>query len=280
MGKHFCVCNDANNLEIESNIFSGMQKNKHLGKETIKTLNSDSQINQNYTNKSFQDDNSTNNNNYSLNLFVNEMYKYNNKYRQDFNNNYNKPLSEINKHEGFQCSGKFNVLLSSQNYQIPNGGNDCKDNNSLNISDKNINNDGRKINKNEFSFTNFKPFIDGNNNIGIKDNKDNNTNNSIEINKNNKDNIINKSSEYNDTQKMIQNDDFPISKDDKIENGSSLNEKNDNYNDYRYNNISQYSDVSDKEYLNNESNYYNSNKREEDRDIRSLYYEDSHNSEE
>ena len=280
MGKHFCVCNDANNLEIESNIFSGMQKNKHLGKETIKTLNSDNQINQNYTNKSFQDDNSTNNNNYSLNLFVNEMYKYNNKYRQDFNNNYNKPLSEINKHEGFQCSGKFNVLLSSQNYQIPNGGNDCKDNNSLNISDKNINNDGRKINKNEFSFTNFKPFIDGNNNIGIKDNKDNNTNNSIEINKNNKDNVINKSSEYNDTQKMIQNDDFPISKDDKIENGSSLNEKNDNYNDYRYNNISQYSDVSDKEYLNNESNYYNSNKREEDRDIRSLYYEDSHNSEE
>ena len=280
MGKHFCVCNDANNLEIESNIFSGMQKNKHLGKETIKTLNSDSQINQNYTNKSFQDDNSTNNNNYSLNLFVNEMYKYNNKYRQDFNNNYNKPLSEINKHEGFQCSGKFNVLLSSQNYQIPNGGNDCKDNNSLNISDKNINNDNRKINKNEFSFTNFKPFIDGNNNIGIKDNKDNNTNNSIEINKNNKDNVINKSSEYNDTQKMIQNDDFPISKDDKIENGSSLNEKNDNYNDYRYNNISQYSDVSDKEYLNNESNYYNSNKREEDRDIRSLYYEDSHNSEE
>ena len=280
MGKHFCVCNDANNLEIESNIFSGMQKNKHLGKETIKTLNSDNQINQNYTNKSFQDDNSTNNNNYSLNLFVNEMYKYNNKYRQDFNNNYNKPLSEINKHEGFQCSGKFNVLLSSQNYQIPNGGNDCKDNNSLNISDKNINNGGRKINKNEFSFTNFKPFIDGNNNIGIKDNKDNNTNNSIEINKNNKDNVINKSSEYNDTQKMIQNDDFPISKDDKIENGSSLNEKNDNYNDYRYNNISQYSDVSDKEYLNNESNYYNSNKREEDRDIRSLYYEDSHNSEE
>ena len=280
MGKHFCVCNDANNLEIESNIFSAMQKNKHLGKETIKTLNSDSQINQNYTNKSFQDDNSTNNNNYSLNLFVNEMYKYNNKYRQDFNNNYNKPLSEINKHEGFQCSGKFNVLLSSQNYQIPNGGNDCKDNNSLNISDKNINNGGRKINKNEFSFTNFKPFIDENNNIGIKDNKDNNTNNSIEINKNNKDNVINKSSEYNDTQKMIQNDDFPISKDDKIENGSSLNEKNDNYNDYRYNNISQYSDVSDKEYLNNESNYYNSNKREEDRDIRSLYYEDSHNSEE
>ena len=280
MGKHFCVCNDANNLEIESNIFSAMQKNKHLGKETIKTLNSDSQINQNYTNKSFQDDNSTNNNNYSLNLFVNEMYKYNNKYRQDFNNNYNKPLSEINKHEGFQCSGKFNVLLSSQNYQIPNGGNDCKDNNSLNISDKNINNDNRKINKNEFSFTNFKPFIDENNNIGIKDNKDNNTNNSIEINKNNKDNVINKSSEYNDTQKMIQNDDFPISKDDKIENGSSLNEKNDNYNDYRYNNISQYSDVSDKEYLNNESNYYNSNKREEERDIRSLYYEDSHNSEE
>lgn len=268
MGKYFCVCNDANNLETESNIFSGIQKSKHLEKETIKTLNSDNQINQNYTNKSFQDDNSTNNNNYSLNAFVNEMYKNN-----------NKPLSEVNKHEGFQCSGKFNVLLSNQNYQIPNGGNDCNDNNSLNISDKNINNGGRKINKNEFSFTNFKPFTDGNNNIGIKDNKDNNTNNSIEINKNNSDNIINKSNENNDTQKIIQND-FPIFKEDKIENGSSVNEKSDSYNDYRYNNISQYSDVSENEYLNNESNYYNSNKREENRDIQSLYYEDSHNSEE
>jgi len=32
--------------------------------------------------------------------------------------------------------------------------------------------------------------------------------------------------------------------------------------------------------LNNESYYYNSNKKEKEKDIGSLYYEDSHNSEE
>ena len=280
MGKHFCVCNDANNLENESNIFSVMPKNKGLEKETIKTLNSDNQINQNYTTKSFQEDNYTNNY-YALNFLVNEMYK-NNDYNNynNYNNKNNKLLSDINKHDNFHCTGKFNALQSNQNYQIPNGGIVNNDNNSLNISDKKINNSsGKNINKNEFSFTNFKPLYDGNkNDIEIKNNKDNNTNNSIGI-YNNKYNITNKSSEYNDIQK-IQENNFSICKDNNNENKILINKKNDNCNDYRYNNISQYSDVSDKEYLNNESNYYNSNKREENREIGSLYYEDSHNSEE
>ena len=277
MGKHFCVCNDANNLENESNIFSVMPKNKGLEKETIKTLNSDNQINQNYTTKSFQEDNNTNNY-YALNILVNEMYK-NNDYN-NYNNKNNKLLSDVNKHDNFHCTGKFNALQSNQNYQIPNGGIVNNDNNSLNVSDKKINNSsGKNINKNEFSFTNFKPLYDGNkNDIEIKNNKDNNTNNSIGI-YNNKYNITNKSSEYNDIQK-IQENNFSICKDNNNENKILINKKNENYNDYRYNNISQYSDVSDKEYLNNESNYYNSNKREENREIGSLYYEDSHNSEE
>ena len=210
MGKHFCVCNDANNLENESNIFSVMPKNKGLEKETIKTLNSDNQINQNYTTKSFQEDNNTNNY-YALNILVNEMYK-NNDYN-NYNNKNNKLLSDVNKHDNFHCTGKFNALQSNQNYQIPNGGIVNNDNNSLNISDKKINNSsGKNINKNEFSFTNFKPLYDGNkNDIEIKNNKDNNTNNSIGI-YNNKYNITNKSSEYNDIQK-IQENNFSICKD-------------------------------------------------------------------
>ena len=44
MGKNFCVCNDSNNQENESNIFSILNSNRHLEKETIKTL-SDNEIN-------------------------------------------------------------------------------------------------------------------------------------------------------------------------------------------------------------------------------------------
>ena len=54
MGKNFCVCNDSNNQENESNIFSILNSNRHLEKETIKTL-SDNQMSQNYTSKSFVD---------------------------------------------------------------------------------------------------------------------------------------------------------------------------------------------------------------------------------
>ena len=62
------------------------------------------------------------------------------------------------------------------------------------------------------------------------------------------------------------------------ENGSSLNERNVNYSQLRYNEISKYSDVSDDDYLNYESNYTNSNKREANRDEHSLFDDDENNS--
>ena len=96
MGKNFCVCNDAlSKKDTESNIFAGMANNKNLEKETIKTLNSTNTINQNSEKKTFQDEKSSrNNNNYGFNVFLNEMYKNNNKL-----------LSEKNKNDNLHCSG-------------------------------------------------------------------------------------------------------------------------------------------------------------------------------
>ena len=267
MGKSFCVCNNANQ-ENDTDIFSKNQNNnKPLERDTIKTLNS---INQTSGYKTIQDDNSTDKN-YALNILLNEMYKNKNNNNAD---NKNKLLSDTNKNENFNCSGKFHVLQTNSNQQIINGGNENDANNSLNISEnKNIYNNN--INKNEMGFTSFKSFFDcnNNNNTGeMRINKDNNTDHSL----NNgiiKKEITNKSSEFNDTQKREQNS-FSICKDNKNENGNLNND-----NDFRYNNISQYSDVSDKDYLNNESNYYNSNKREENRDNQSLYNEESQNTE-
>ena len=242
MGKNFCVCNDGSNQEIESNIFSGLQDNKHLEKETIKTL-SDNQITQNFTTKSFQDCNSINN--YGFKIPGNEKNKNDNNNLNNYFYN-NKHISDINRHDNFQCSGKFNVITINQN--TSNGGKEQNDKNSFNNSDKNK----MFLNKNEFSFNNFKTFIDGNNKITNKDNKNNNINFCKEINNNKKPNIFNVNNKKNDIQKIEKE-----CKD--IKNGIGDN--------YRCNNISQYSDDTDKEYLNNESNYYNSNKREENRDI-------------
>ena len=285
MGKNFCVCNEIlNNGENESNIFSVMNNNKHLEKETIKTLNSENQIIQNSMFKTIQDDISTNNNGFSSLLY--DMYKNNNSNKSENNN---KLLSEINKNDNFQCSGKFNVLQTNSNIQIANGGNDNNENNSSNNNDsKNINNNingGNLIskNKNELGFISFKSF-----NVEPKENKDNNTNNSnsqkiennLEINNSlNKYNIIeNGNSGYIDTQKRelkLEKNGFSICKDNNI---NFPTEKNNNLSEYRYNNISQYSDVSENEdYLNYESNYYNSNKREENRDNQSLFDEESEN---
>ena len=255
MGKNFCICNNVSNTENESNIFSGTKTKRHLEKETIKTLSaSENPMSNNCSNKSFIEENSTFNNS-GLNVLLNEINK-NDKYK--FPNNYfnNKLLSDINKHDNFHCSGKFNELL------ISNGGNEHNDNNSLNISDKKDNgNGGRIMNKNQFSFNNFKTFIDGNNNIAIIGNKDNNTNSSYEINNIQIPKNDNNNNEDNGSPKVEDN-----YKD-------NIND-NDNDND-RYNNISQYSDESNKDYLNNESNYYNSNKREEIRDNKSLQNEES-----
>ena len=282
MGKNFCVCNDASSHENESNIFSGFNTNRHLEKE-IKTLNSINQINTTLENKTNPDYNSLNNNNYGLNTFFNEVCKERNNNQKD-NNNKLPPY----KNENFQYSGHFNSLLTNSNQQKLNGGNENNDINSLNMNNnKNANNNikesGNIINKNEFGFVSFKSFNDCNNNTGeLKGNKDNNTNNimsqkieqSIDINKNIKNKNIDTNNEYKDKTK-IEHNSFSIFKD-KKENGNSKDLNEDN--DYRYNNISQYSDMSDKDYLNNESNYYNSNQREENRDNQSLYNEDSQNS--
>ena len=79
---------------------------------------------------------------------INEIYK-----------NYNKLLSEKNRHDNFQCSGKFNILQQNFNQQISNGGNDNNDN----ICN---NNAGGTITKNEYGFVSFKFF--NNNNLEKK----------------------------------------------------------------------------------------------------------------
>ena len=50
-------------------------------------------------------------------------------------------------------------------------------------------------------------------------------------------------------------------KDENKENGSPLYERNMNYENIKYNDISKYSDIDNEDYLNYESNYTNSNKR-------------------
>lgn len=274
MGKNFCICNDASNTENESNIFSGKKTKRVLEKETIKTLSaSEKPMSNNCSNKSFIEENSTFNNS-GLNVLLNEINK-NDKYK--FPNNYfnNRLLSDINKHDNFHCSGKFNELLISNGgnehnenneHNEHNEHNEYNDNNSLNISDKKDNgNGGRIMNKNQFSFNNFKTFIDGNNNIAIIGNKDNNTNSSYEINNIQIPKNDNNNNEDNGSPKV----------EDNCKDNTNCNDNdNDNDND-RYNNISQYSDESNKDYLNNESNYYNSNRREEIRDNKSLQNEES-----
>ena len=132
MGKNFCVCNDSNQ-ENDTNIFSSKQNNNPLEKETIKTLSQISGY------KTIQDDNNTEKNE-GFNIFLNEMYKKNN-IKNNLENKNNKFLSEKNKNENFNCSGKFNIIQTNPNQQIINGGNENDLNNSLNAYDnKNINN--------------------------------------------------------------------------------------------------------------------------------------------
>jgi hypothetical protein len=266
-----------------------MKNNNRLEKETIKTLNSENQINQNSIYRTYQDDNSSKN--CPLSTLLNEIYKNNNPEN-------NKLLSEVNKYDNFHCSGKFNIIQTSSN-NIPNGGNENYDNNDDNSLDNNNNKDsnnnvngGNYLNKskNEFGFTSFKSFFDNNNKDNNMDNnKDNNTNNSTsqkieEINdkyngnKNAKENF--ESNGYNGVQnkdiKPKTNIDSMGKENNNNNQSSSLTERNVNYSE-RYNNFSQYSDSinNNDNYLNYESNYSNSNKREEIKDIRSLYHEES-----
>ena len=292
MGKNFCICNDGANHENESNMFSIMPNNKPLEKDTIKTIktfNSENTINQNNSvNKTYQDDN------YALNTLLNKVYKKNNNNISDNS----KLRSEINKNDNFQCSGKFNILNISTNNHPPYEENDNynQNNNSMNVKEsQKINN---TTNKNEFGFTSFKSFFDNNNNnkSGVeKENKDNNTNQSknlkfeqslgkyknITINGNSQD--INKSNDYSKDKRnkelKLENNGFSICRDNA--NNSALKNKDNNYSENRYNDISQYSDdVNDnnyEDYLFNESNYYNSNQREENRNNQSLFDEQNEN---
>ena len=242
MGKNLCICKDAlNNNENEANIVSRMPKNNPLEKETIKTLNSINQIYPTSENRTCQDDKSTNKNN-GLNLLLEEMYKNNNP--KIIENGNNKFLSEINKNDNFQFSGKFNILHSNSNRQIPNGGYENNDyNNDNNINIYNNNGGGIILKKNEFGFVSFKSFNDCNNNgVEKKYNKDNNSNNSInhkneqnlDIDNINPNDNMDKNSYHNDNQKIEQNNSFSIYK----HNIDNSKEKSDN-NDFRYNNISQ-----------------------------------------
>ena len=258
------------------------KSNNRLEKETIKTLNSENQINPNSAYRTFQDDNSSKN--CPLSTLLNEIYKN--------NPDNNKLLSEVNKYDNFHCSGKFNVLQTNSN-NIPNGGNENYDNNDDNSLDNNkdLNNNangGNYLNKskNEFGFTSFKSFFDNNNkDNNIDNNKDNNTNNSTSQKveeSNDKDNgnkIIKKNFESNGQNKDLkyeQNIGSMGKEKNNNDQNSSLTERNVNYSE-RYNNFSHYSDSinNNEDYLNYESNYSNSNKREETRDIRSLYHEES-----
>ena len=265
MGNNFCVCDGDSNKEKESNIFSIISPSNNIPKEEIKTLALENKITQGSNYKTFLDDNTSMNN--KLDNFLNEVYKTKNTISQKDE----QPIEKENKNN-FHCSGKFNI---SSNYQISNlpNGKDNNINDSQNIqenNEKNING-VNNLRKNELGFISFKSLIvDNNHNIQIKEkieNKDNNLAVSQQTNKskefqNNKNKNINQYNinEFNNKKK-----------DENKENGSPLYERNMNYENFKYNDISKYDDTDNEDYLNYESNYTNSNKREENRDEQSLF---------
>ena len=287
MGNNFCVCDGDSNNEKESNIFSIIPQTKNISKEEFKTLTLENKMTQGSAYKSFMDDSSSLNN--KIDDFLNELYK--NKNNAEGNDEQIKSENKNSKNT-FHCSGKFNIPNNNQISNVSNG----KSNNDINFINENgskeIVNGAETLKKNDLGFVSFKSLIvDNNHNIQMKTNKDN-----IEY-KENKDNIINKGNKVNKdnnmtiSQKIDKSKEFEENDDNNIqnnnnfiysivnkknnnENGNSLNERNVNYGQLRYNEISKYSDVSDEDYLNNESNYTNSNKREENRNEQSLFDEE------
>ena len=247
MGNKICVCDGDIHNEKESNIFSIFPQTKNIQKEELKTLTLENKITQGSNYKSFIiDDNSSINN--KLDNFLSEIYRSKNNSQQ-----LEGEIIPENKKEdnNFRCSGKFKISEDQNPNNIQKGKNNI-DNDSLNNKEnKEINDKGLDhLKKNEFGFVSFKSLIvDNNHNIQLKENKQN------KDNKKDYKEIIN---EY-----KIKNN----------VNGGSLNERNVNYSQMRYNDISKYSDVSDEDYLNYESNYTNSNQREENRDEQSLFDE-------
>ena len=289
MGNNFCVCDGDSNNEKESNIFSIIPKTKNISKEEFKTLTLENKMTQGSAYKSFMDENSSLNN--KIDDFLNELYK--NKNNVEGNDEQIK-LDNKNSKNTFHCSGKFNIPNNNQISNVSNG----KSNNDINYINENgskeIINGAETLKKNNLGFVSFKSLIvDNNHNIQIKtniDNKDNKENKENKDNFENKENKENKDNNMTISQKIDKNKEFDenddniqnnnnfiysiVNKKKNNENGSSLNERNANYGQIRYNDISKYSDVSDEDYLNYESNYTNSNKREENRNEQSLFDED------
>ena len=263
MGNKICVCDGDINNEKESNIFSVFPQAKNIQKNELKTLTLENKITQGSNYKSFIiDDNSSLNN--KLDNFLSEIYRSKNNSQKLEGETIPENKKEDNN---FHCSGKFKTSEEHHSNIIQNGKNNI-DNESLNNKEnKEINNNGLdNLKKNEFGFVSFKSLIvDNNHNIQLKDNKQN------------KDNNMTVSNEYDKMKETKENNDYKEIinelKNKNNENGSSLNERNVNYSQLRYNEISKYSDVSDDDYLNYESNYTNSNKREANRDEQSLFDE-------
>ena len=191
----------------------------------------------------------------------------------------NKLTQGSNYNNNFNCSGKFNILPNCQTNNLTNGKIN-NDSDSMNIKDKKeINNNGStNLKKNDLGFVSFKSLIvDNNHNIQMKENKekiDNNKDNNmtISLKTDNNEEIENKNNFIKEIN-YINNNKI----NEKEENGSPLIERNNIYNQLRYNEISKYSDISDEDYLNYESNYTNSNKREANRDEHSLFDDDENN---
>ena len=271
MGNKICVCDGDSHNEKESNIFSILSKTNTNRNDELKTLALENKATQGSCYKSFMDDNSSLNN--KLDNFLSEIYK-SNKNSQKIEEEI---IPETNREDNnFHCSGKFEIPKNNMANSIPNGKTNMEDNIMNNGESKEINNNGKEIikNNNQLGFVSFKSLIvDNNHNIHLKDNRQN------------KDNNMTISNEYNkikesDVNKSITNNNNELIKmntNKNNENGNPLHERNINYGQLRYNDISKYSDVSDEDYLNYESNYTNSNKREENRDEQSLFDEEQDN---
>ena len=264
MGTNFCVCNDSNNKEQESNIFS-IIKNSRNGKENeLKTVTLQNKLTKGSEFKSIRDDNSTLNN--KLDNYMNEIYKTNEEKNPD------NEICDPKIGENLHFSGKFNEFPNNNipKYNLINGKID-NEFNSLDIKENTeIITNGADITKknNQLGFISFKSLIvDNNHNIHMKENKDNNVSNSQQNNKSKEAANIKKSIDFenNDGNSKIK------------ENGSPIYDRNINYSELRYNDISIYSDTSDKDYLNYESDYHNSNDRKENRNDDSLFDEYDNN---
>ena len=259
MGNKICVCDGDIHNEKESNIFSILPKKNNFKKDELKTLTLENKITQGSVYKSFLDDNNSFAN--KLDNFLSEMSKSKNNSQKIEGQ---KVIETIKEDNNFHCSGKFKFPENKVNNKIPNGKYN-NENDSVNIKEnKEANNNGsNNLKKDELGFVSFKSLIvDNSHNIEMKENKDNNMTISNNFDKN----------KETDGNKIIEEVNI-IKKKNKFENGSPLFERNQNYGQLRYNEISKYSDVSDEDYLNYESNYTNSNQREENRDEQSLFDE-------